>query len=205
MYENVISAHIVPELGHIKLRELKTFHLQALINRRVEMGLTRTVEQIKLTLNQILKSAVKNELLYSISMFDLPSASRNDERSNGVLAKSEGLCQTKMLYKNVMDAVEIPRFSKPEKRALTERELSYIAAADFTPQEAAFVYLLLYTGLRRAEALALTRADINLGERKLTVNKAVVFRGNEATLANKPKTEKKYPYRSDYRHAISVS
>ena len=35
---------------------------------------------------------------YSISMFDLPSASRNDERSNGVLAKSEGLCQTKMLY-----------------------------------------------------------------------------------------------------------
>ena len=35
---------------------------------------------------------------YSISMFDLPSASRNDERSNGVLAKSEGLCQTEMLY-----------------------------------------------------------------------------------------------------------
>ena len=31
-------------------------------------------------------------------MFDLPSASRNDERSNGVLAKSEGLCQTEMLY-----------------------------------------------------------------------------------------------------------
>lgn len=156
MYENIIKAHIAPELGHIKLRELKTFHLQALINRRVEAGLTRTVEKIKLTLDQILKSAVKNELL----------------------------------YKNAMDAVEVPRFVKPEKRALTERELSYIAAAGFTPQEAAFVYLLLYTGLRKSEALALTRADINLGERKITVNKTVVHKGNAPTLSDKTKTEK---------------
>ena len=44
------------------------------------------------------KEDVTKSFLYSISMFDLPSASRNDERSNGVLAKSEGLCQTEMLY-----------------------------------------------------------------------------------------------------------
>ena len=42
-------------------------------------------------------------------MFDLPSASRNDERSNGVLAKSEGLCQTEMLYYDENMAIEVAK------------------------------------------------------------------------------------------------
>lgn len=38
--------------------------------------------------------------------------------------------------------------------------------------------LLFYFGLRRGEALALTKADIDLRQRTLTVNKTVVFEVN---------------------------
>ena len=58
-------------------------------------------------------------------MFDLPSASRNDERSNGVLAKSEGLCQTEMLYRKIFKAFlsDMCNLTLPKRRIIVQYEL----------------------------------------------------------------------------------
>lgn len=38
MYETTLKNHIVKELGHIKLKDLKPFHIQGLINDRAGKG-----------------------------------------------------------------------------------------------------------------------------------------------------------------------
>lgn len=46
-----------------------------------------------------------------------------------------------------------------------------------------------YTGLRRGEALALTKADINLKEKTVSVNKAVVFDVNKSIVKDGAKSD----------------
>lgn len=66
-----------------------------------------------------------------------------------------------------------PEPVKKEKRQLTEFEMRCFKQADLTAKERCFVSLLLYTGARRGEILALTKSDINLRKRAISINKAV--------------------------------
>lgn len=81
----------------------------------------------------------------------------------------------KLLTENVAKKAVLPKKHKSERRTLTELEREAIKKADFAPKEKAFVMLLFYFGLRRGEALALTKADIDLKNKILIVNKTVVF------------------------------
>lgn len=139
MYTNAINTHIIPELGHLPLNKIVRSDVQKLINDNQEHP--RTCEIIKMTLVQILNSAIDD----------------------------------KLLHENVAKKVTLPKRHKAEKRALTELEKEAIKKADFTLQEKAIVMLLFYFGLRRGEILALTKSDINLKKKTLTVNKTVVF------------------------------
>lgn len=139
MYKNAVEKHIKPELGHLPLNKIVRSDIQKLINDNQEHP--RTCEIIKMTLVQILNSAIDD----------------------------------KLLHENVAKKVTLPKKHKAEKRALTDLEKEAIKKADFIMQEKAFVMLLFYFGLRRGEALALTKSDINLKKKILTVNKTVVF------------------------------
>ena len=139
MYRNILDHYILPELGHFPLNKLRRSDIQELINSNRDHP--RTCEQIRLTLIQILNSAIDDRLIQD----------------------------------NVAKKVTLPVRHKTERRALTQIEKDAIKTADFSLQERAFVYLLFYFGLRRGEALALTKSDINLKTQLLTVNKAVIF------------------------------
>lgn len=76
---------------------------------------------------------------------------------------------------------------KQERRQLTRFELDCIAAADLNPEERCYISLLLYTGMRRGEIFALTKADINLRSKKIHVNKSVKYCGS-FTEISEPKT-----------------
>jgi integrase len=75
---------------------------------------------------------------------------------------------------------------------LTDYEKLAITKADFLPMERAFVYILYGCGLRRGEALALTRFDISLERRELSVTKAIAFDVNTPVL----KDTKNYKHRT---------
>lgn len=60
------------------------------------------------------------------------------------------------------------------KRALTASERALISKADFNKFERCFVNLLLYTGLRKSEALALDISDIDFNHKKINVCKTLV-------------------------------
>lgn len=153
MYVNVIKCHINPEIGHLPLNKIVRSDIQKVINDRQDHP--RTCEIIRLTLVQILNSAIDDRLI----------------------------------RENVAKKVTVPKRHKSEKRALTELEKEAIKKADFTMQEKAFVMLLFYFGLRRGEALALTKSDIDLKKKILTVNKTVVFDQNNPTIKDGAKSD----------------
>lgn len=68
--------------------------------------------------------------------------------------------------------IKLPKWTVKEKRALTEAEKAAIKKADFTDRERCFVYLIYGCGLRRGEALALTKYDISITDRTITINKS---------------------------------
>lgn len=154
MYENVLGNHIVPELGHIKLVDIKPFHIQGLINSRKVMKLTRTLDIIKLTLKQMFEQAIENDLM----------------------------------IKNPAKKIEMPSKSKILKRSLNDEELKIVKLAQFTNKEKVFVFILLYAGLRRGEALALTKKDIDFKAGVIKVNKVIVFKNNQPELKLYTKT-----------------
>jgi integrase len=153
MYDITLRDHIVKELGHLRLVDLKPFHIQNLINDRYEKGLTKTLKNIKQTINQMLEQAVENDLL----------------------------------VKNPAKKVELPSIEKEPKRALTKQEIELIEKADLTLKERAFVYICMYAGLRRGEALALTKNDIK--DDKIRINKSLVYKNNQPIVKNCPKTD----------------
>lgn len=153
MYANAINCHIKPEIGHLPLNKIVRSDIQKIINDRQEHPCT--YEVIRLTLVQILNSAIDD----------------------------------KLLLENVAKKVTLPKRHKSEKRALTDLEKEAIKKADFTLQEKTFVLLLFYFGLRRGEVLALTKADINLRDKTLSVNKAVVFDVNTPVVKNSAKND----------------
>ncbi len=105
--------------------KIKKSDAQRMINDRWEHP--RTCQIIRMTLIQILDTAVED----------------------------------KLVNENVCRKLNMPKNEPAEKRQLTEEEKEAIKKADFTDRERMFVLILFYFGLRRGEALALTRSDID--------------------------------------------
>ena len=97
--------------------------------------------------------------------------------------------ENEYIYKNPALNIQIPKIDKPKKRALTTDEIYLFTNADLKPDEKAFIFLILYCGLRRGEALALTSSDIDLVNRKISINKTLIFKGNDAEIKLSPKTD----------------
>ena len=62
-----------------------------------------------------------------------------------------------------------------EVQPLTDAQCEALLRAVKGTRAYLFVALLLYTGLRRGEALGLMRSDINFDQARLTVNRSIVF------------------------------
>lgn len=97
--------------------------------------------------------------------------------------------ENELIYKNVAEFIKVPKKHKRPKRALTEDEVTRITSTDCGEQDKVFVYIALYAGLRRGEALALTWKDVNLKERTITVHQSLIFKGNESEIKDFPKSD----------------
>lgn len=76
MYTNILNTHLLPELSGYILKDLKTHHLQSIINRLAENGRSEsTLKKIKLTAIQILDFAMDNDVVYRnvFSKVSIPS------------------------------------------------------------------------------------------------------------------------------------
>ena len=82
------------------------------------------------------------------------------------------------IFSELFDGISIKKV-RTEKRPLTALEKEAVFRADLLPMHKAFVYLIYGCGLRRGEALALTRFDFNFKSRTLNINKALAYDHND--------------------------
>jgi len=121
----------------------------------------RTCQQIYITFKQIVKMAVTDNYIGS------------------------------GMYEMICSDISLPKYIRKEKRTLTKTEKDALLTADFTDREKAFVYIIYSCGLRRGEALALSRFDFSFNEVNSTVavTKALIFDKNAPEIKPMPKTD----------------
>lgn len=120
----------------------------------------KTCKNIATTFRQIIRSAVRDKLLPRNAL--------------------EDICAD----------ISLPKYQKPQKRTLTQVEKEAFAKVDLSPMKDAFLTLLYACGLRRQEALALTRFDFNWSKNEVSITKVIVFDGNNPVLKPYPKSER---------------
>lgn len=100
----------------------------------------------------------------------------------------EYACINGLIRENPCTYIKVPQNLPKQKRLIpTPEDIETIKTSIGKPF-GLFAYFLLYTGLRRGEALALTYKDIDFKRKRITINKSVFFKGNKPCL-KEPKTE----------------
>ncbi len=148
-YKDHINLHILPELGHIKLSKLKTFHLQELYHKKLQDGARRDSKPGGLSARVV-------RYLHMISRQALEQA------------KVEGLITV-----NPCDAAKPPRLERKEVKVLDSDQVAlFLKEAKPCRYYTAFL-LDLNTGMRRGEVLALQWDDINFETGEIQVRKTI--------------------------------
>lgn len=115
---------------------------------------SRTKQQLAMTFRQIVRALIKDRYLPASALSDI-----------------------------FEDTIKV-KYKPAEKRPLTDYEKKACFEATLDPQDQMFVYILFGCGLRRGEALALTKFDFNLERKELSVNKTVYFVKNNAFIGD---------------------
>ena len=140
----IIRRHLIPELGSIPLSQLEPRHLQASYSRQRERGRVDGKGQLSLQTVRYCHSLLAEALGYAVKM--------------GLLSR------------NVAQATEAPRADHKVMPTLAPEDVPrFLEAAQETPYYTLF-YLLLHTGLRRGEALALRWKNVDLGLASLGIS-----------------------------------
>lgn len=94
------------------------------------------------------------------------------------------------ISENPTKTISVPKGLKTESRECPEEDQLTIIREHIDDDFGLFAYMLLYTGLRRGEILALQWKDIDFGQRTINVTKSVTYAGtgNQPEIKS-PKTE----------------
>ena len=123
------------------------------------MDKPRTCQIIKITFKQVIKQAIRDHYL--------PKGALED----------------------ITEDISLPKYSKREKRPLTEEEKKAIKMVKLDPKKNAFLKILFYTGMRRGEALALTKSDFDFKKKTVSITKVVQFLSSGSEIKYSPKSD----------------
>lgn len=94
-----------------------------------------------------------------------------------------------IIKRNPCDVVELKRHKSKHRNALTRSEQQIVLQAAKETKYDTLIRLLLSTGLRIGEALALLRSDVDFEKCTVTVSKNVVFVGGKRIEQDTPKSD----------------
>jgi integrase len=162
-YRYQVDGHIIPALGHLRLPQLQTAHIQRLYNEKLASGRLdgkpgglspKSVRYIHTVIHSALEQA----------------------RKEGLIAI------------NPAAAARLPKQERPEIKYLGVAEAAiFLATAKESKHFAAF-FLALNTGMRRGEILGLRWQDLDLEAGQLAVNQGLVRVSGKGLVLQEPKT-----------------
>ena len=158
-YRSVLNMHLIPAFGHLIISSITTDAIQAFLNNRKDYS-AKSLREMRMILGMILDGAVEDGYL-----------TRNPAKSKRIM---------------------IPSQKKTPRKALTE-EQTYDVIRQIPmlreEKDQRYIALLIFTGMRREEALGLRWMDVDLAKLRIHIHNAVTFKGNTA-VEGPPKTEK---------------
>ncbi len=162
-YDTIARQHIIPVLGQLKLKDLRTREIQSFLTDKLENGRvdgkgglsSNTIAKIHQTLSGALGQAVKE----------------------------------RMISHNPCEHCELPKKETKEMRPLSAEEAGkFLIAAQNSPHYTAF-YLMLSTGMRRGETLGLRWKDIDLENGIISIKQQLTKSKNgQRLMLGAPKT-----------------
>lgn len=92
-----------------------------------------------------------------------------------------------LVFRNVFHKVKVPKRAAAKRQPITDEQKNLIMRTWRGHRMGVPALLLLFTGMRRGELVALTWRDIDLKNRTVSVTKAAAFNGNQPEI-KEPKT-----------------
>ena len=158
-YNSILKNHLYPIFAQKELTAITAADVQKMMDSKAALA-KKTVHEIKMVLGMILDSAYQDGLI-----------PRNPARDPRLRNPATGSTPRKALT--------------PEELFSIIRQLPNLSQ----PHDQRFMALLIYTGMRREEALALRWADIDFERGFIHVHGAITFQGNKP-VEGPTKTEK---------------
>jgi integrase len=160
--KRILSKHIIPAFGHMRLKSLTAQHVQQLYTALFKKGYKpNTIQSIHAFVHKALKNAVRWKLV-SFNVADQVTIPRKQQGGE--------------------EETEVAQ-------ALTaEQALHLLKAARDHPLEA-FVALALITGMRHGELAALRWQDVDLEKRRLSIKWTVAFDWEYGFIKGDPKSK----------------
>lgn len=161
-YKRVINKHIIPQLGHLKLTEIKPFHIQNFIAYLENHG-------------EISASTVKRYFTTLKSIF--------------ALAFKQGIIE---INPTDTRRVELPQQEEPETEIFTKEETAHMldCLEDEPLQFRLLIHLALVTGCRRGELVALQWDSVDFKSGKIAIKQSAYKVAGEEISLKSPKTKK---------------
>lgn len=142
-YQDKCHRHIIPDIGSIQLQKLQPIQVQELYNRKVQSG-----------------------RLDGRGGLSPRSVVHIDRTLNVVLKRAR---QLRLIASNPVDDAKPPAIPKNEIDVFSDEEIKQLLEHISDTHMYAPIYLIICTGLRRGEALALRWQDIEFDRKRLKV------------------------------------
>jgi len=161
LYETLLSAYVVPELGTVKLQQLTPARLNRFYGTLLASGRRAGAGGLSPTsvrgVHRVLHRALRDALRWD------------------------------RVTKNAAELADPPRAERPELNAWGLEDLASFIAGAAGDEHGALWLLLATTGMRRGEVLGLKWADIQLDESRVSVRRTLSYVGTQPVLSE-PKT-----------------
>ncbi|WP_368532779.1 tyrosine-type recombinase/integrase [Cytobacillus horneckiae] len=154
--------HILPRFGKLKMKDITKGYCQRVINEIAKE--IDSVNDIKIQANLVFKYAVKMDYIL-----------KNPMEYVTIPKKEESFLANEEDERNYWTKDELKQFLKLAKEHMSKQYFMMF-------------YLLIYTGMRKGELIALTWDDINLNEQTININKTMFFEKGKEII----QTAKKY-------------
>lgn len=162
-YAKLANLHIIPSLGKVEMAKLRPEHLKTLYASKLKSGRADGQGGLSRRTVQYIHVTLHKALKDAVKL--------------GIIGR------------NVADAVDPPKAEHREMKVMNETDIHiFLEYAKSTSYYDLF-YLMLFTGLRRSEALALRWSDVDLLLCQLSVNRTL-HQSNGEFFYRPPKTAK---------------
>lgn len=148
---SLINNHILPYFGNMKIKDINARYCQRVINEITKNANRSSVHIIKSVINLTFKYAVKKNYI-----------SKNPMDHVVIPRQDEEVIQSKEEKRNFWKKDEVQSFL-----AISKNEMEF--------QDYVMFHVLIYTGMRKGELLALEWEDINFDNNTIHISKTLYF------------------------------